>query len=604
MSFFDDQESAKASTFRLLWLFTIGVILLGLLSTFALAFILWFNGVDAWNWSKWGSYYLITAISTWAFIVIVSGVKYWSMTYQGGISLALDLRGRLLEATTKNKDNIKERQLLNIVEEMSIASSVPRPEIFIFSEPSINAFAAGFEYQDAIIGVTQGALDQLSRDELQGVIAHEFSHILHGDMRLNMRIMGVLHGMMALATFGKFFLRHSTARRRAQFGPLAVGGLVLWLIGSLGNLFGSLIQAAVSRQREFLADASAVQFTRNPQGIADALKRILHSSRGGLIDSHWASEMKHFFIVSPLASQSFFQNWTVSHPPLEIRIQRILKLPQPYVPTEKAMLPRNSLHDSERTTPPSNALSLSPMTYAAIHEIYSVRSVIYACFLAADHKLRETQLSVLTKRQQQALRNATERVYRELAEQADSLRLPIIELAIPTLKRLSPGQRTQFFETLKEILLADGKIDLQEYLLFRILFTASERRHFTHRTPTEAQLHSAYSVVYSLIYHLSSDKAQSSSDFFQQVSTGHSKPLVLKSLEECPPEVVHGALQILSELPIHRRQQILTLAGDLLLSDSVLKPREAELFFCLCLSLFVPMPVRVAKVWKSLRRAS
>src|SRR5207247_2414014 len=208
----------------------------------------------------------------------------------------------------------EERKLLNVVEEMSIASGVPGPKVYVRDgEPGINAFAAGHSASDAAISVTHGCMKLLSRDELQGVIAHEFSHILNGDMRLNLRLMGLVFGILCLTVIGRILIR----ARRGKF-PLPLIGLALIIIGWAGVFFGRLIQAAVSRQRESLADASAVQFTRNPAGLAGALKKIGGFEYGSQIKSPHAEEASHLFFANGMG-ESFFSFAT--HPPLIERIR-------------------------------------------------------------------------------------------------------------------------------------------------------------------------------------------------------------------------------------------------------------------------------------------
>ncbi len=244
----------------------------------------------------------------------------------GGKIVAEHLGGRLLHPDTSDH---RERVLLNVVEEMSIASGTPTPPVYVLdSESGINAFAAGFSPTDAVIGVTRGTLEQLPRPELQGVIAHEFSHILNGDMRLNVRLIGVLHGILILGILGYFLLRSSmfsgmargrSSRDQSALALLAIG-VGLMVVGFLGSFFGNGIKASVSRQREFLADASAVQFTRQPAGIADALKRIGGAMTGSGIQSPNAPEASHMFFGR---ATSGLRGLFSTHPPLADRIRRI-----------------------------------------------------------------------------------------------------------------------------------------------------------------------------------------------------------------------------------------------------------------------------------------
>jgi Zn-dependent protease with chaperone function len=246
---------------------------------------------------------------------------------KGGAAVADLLGGRRVDPMTQDP---AERVLLNVVEEMSIAAGLPVPAVFVMDrEGGINAFAAGHTVNDAAVAVTRGMLESLSRDELQGVVAHEFSHILNGDMRLNVRIMGLLFGILILTVVGRGILRGSmgggrirvSGSRRGGGGQVAIIGVALVVLGYLGVLVGRLIQAAVSRQREFLADAAAVEFTRNPSGLAGALKRIGAASAGSRIQDHHAQEAGHLFFAPGL--RAGLSGLTATHPPLAKRIQRI-----------------------------------------------------------------------------------------------------------------------------------------------------------------------------------------------------------------------------------------------------------------------------------------
>src|SRR5204863_3999046 len=251
-------------------------------------------------------------IGTLAVILIGSVFKTLQLA-RGGSAVAELLDGRLINSNTSDAD---ERKLLNVVEEMSIASGIPVPQIYVMEgEPGINAFAAGHSASDAAISVTRGCMTMLTRDELQGVVAHEFSHLLNGDMKLNLRLMGLIFGILCLTVIGRVLIR-----TRGKKNPLPLLGLALIIIGWVGVLFGRLIQAAVSRQREFLADASAVQFTRNPSGLANALKKIGGIAEGSELQSHRAEEASHFFFANGLKSGFF---GFATHPPLIERIRAL-----------------------------------------------------------------------------------------------------------------------------------------------------------------------------------------------------------------------------------------------------------------------------------------
>jgi Zn-dependent protease with chaperone function len=351
MNFYQAQEKARKQTSWLLVIFCLCVFSLILITNFCVAvfvlysnpdyaltvpqssalsdgnFFLWCENLfNALGWKKfaWTSL-LVTGV-----IGMAIAFKWMSLR-DGGRVVAESLGGRILQPNTKAP---VERRLLNVVEEIALASGTPVPQIYILDqEEGINAFAAGLMPEDAVIGVTKGCLQAFNRDQLQGVIAHEFSHILNGDMRLNMKLIAVLHGIMLISEGGRLFMsmgshRGRSYRHRSGNNGVSSGffvfGLCLWLIGLLGQFFGALIKSAVSRQREYLADASAVQFTRNPDGIGEALSIIGGTVQQSKIQHHKAHELGHLFFSRASLYQRFMSQVFATHPPLEDRIKRVL----------------------------------------------------------------------------------------------------------------------------------------------------------------------------------------------------------------------------------------------------------------------------------------
>jgi len=333
MDFFEHQDIAQRKTKLLVVFFTLAVVMIILFVY--LAFVVAFAGAK----SKSGGFQmhlwqpeLFFAVAAGTVLVVLFGSLYkiWELS-KGGEAVAAMLGGHLLDPSTSD---LNERKLLNVVEEMALASGVPVPPVYLLEERAINAFAAGFSPGDAVIGVTRGCMELLNRDELQGVIAHEFSHILNGDMRVNIRLIGVLNGILIIGILGYILMRvmfhaGSGTRRRGRRGKEGGGGalaifvlgLLLMAIGYIGVFFGKLIKSAVSRQREYLADASSVQFTRNPQGIAGALKKIGGLSLGSKLQSNHAEEASHMFFGDALRPAFF--NLLATHPPLTERLRRI-----------------------------------------------------------------------------------------------------------------------------------------------------------------------------------------------------------------------------------------------------------------------------------------
>ena len=331
MNFFEHQEAARKKTSLLVFYFVLAVaaivaaVYLAVLAAFLFAEKDRPGGLDvSLLWQP--ELFLLVAVAT---LALVGGGSVYRIAALsgGGHTVAELLDGRPIDPNTTDPD---ERRVLNVVEEMAIASGTPVPPVYLLEdEEGINAFAAGYTPSDAVIGVTRGCVQSLTRDELQGVIAHEFSHILNGDMRLNIRLMGVLYGILMISITGWFLFRITgggSSRRddgdkKEGNNPLPLLGLALYVIGYVGVFFARLIKAAVSRQREYLADASAVQFTRNPPGIAGALKKIGASADGSRVRDAEAEEVSHMFFGEALGLAA--SNLMATHPPLADRIRRI-----------------------------------------------------------------------------------------------------------------------------------------------------------------------------------------------------------------------------------------------------------------------------------------
>lgn len=334
--FFEQQDSARGQTTRLILLFSLAVVAI-VIALGALGYAFGAAMVEADASRAKGPTELASApmalvfaflFGTGGLLVIGLGSLYqiFQLSSGGGTRVAESVGGRQLAHHTSDP---LERRLLNIVEEMAIASGTPVPPVYLMEESGINAFAAGYLPGDAVVGVTCGAIENLSRDELQGVIAHEFSHIFNGDMRTNIRLIGVLHGILLLSLIGHWLLRstqfmHSGGSDKNKGGVIAfmlMSGLVMVVLGFLGSFLGGLIKAAISRQREYLADASAVQFTRNPSGIAGALKRIGGAMYGGRVQHPNAAMASHMYFA-----QGVFEGLSgllATHPPLPKRILAI-----------------------------------------------------------------------------------------------------------------------------------------------------------------------------------------------------------------------------------------------------------------------------------------
>jgi len=500
VNFFEHQERARSSTRNLVLLFATAVITLILVTTFLVIAVLEFAGQGDAPALQIGTVSFAGIFPGVAIVVlgiVLSGS--WFRTLQlrsGGRAVAESLGGRLLNVQTRDAE---ERRILNVVEEMAIAAGLPVPPVYLLEDQAINAFAAGFEARDAVIGITRGCISQLSRDELQGVIAHEFSHIFNGDMRLNIRLIGWLYGIMVLGMIGYYLMRGSVYRSgrgsRDGRGGIVLLGLGLLVIGYSGTFFGNLIKAAVSRQREFLADASAVQFTRNPGGIGGALKKI--GGLGAEITVTDTSEISHMLFAQGLQQKLF--GLFATHPPLEERIRRL----DPYWKGDQA--PRSATVETY-----GSALSITPRETAAASFVAAVgqpdaasmnkaRQQLQALPAALREETRTTlgssllmhallvacseppaaaiQLELL----QANLNDAGLLLFHRLKEQAAmlprELYLPLVELALPSLTQLSRTQYEEFLGLQEQLITADGKLTLFEWCIYRIL------RHSLSREP-------------------------------------------------------------------------------------------------------------------------
>ena len=535
MDFFERQDQARRTTRRLIAYFMLAVILI-ILSIYIAGITIFFGfnvNTDPELPFKWWNPDLFLWITGATVCVVVIGSLYKIFALsQGGEVVARWLGGRLIDSNTSDS---QERRLLNVVEEMAIASGTPVPSVFLLEEErSINAFAAGFTPADAVIGVTRGTLQILSREELQGVIAHEFSHILNGDMRLNIRLIGVLNGILVIAMIGYAILRSTRTSRSKKNGGAAVlaFGVALLIIGYVGVFFGKFIKSAVSRQREFLADASAVQFTRDPDGIAGALKKIGGLARGSRIKGPKAEEMSHLFFsdgrhgkAPPLlsmrshkASSAF--SFMATHPPLETRIQRIDpsfdgRFPAVHFPSKEALETRDqkklaasaaqAAAKPTASTPSGGApaVPLIPMipqqmtqlfgklteahlAYATlllaglpsrltarVREPSSARIIIFALLLSHDSETRRAQFQLLNESKDPLVSSEATLEASTLIDRCPpEARLPLVDLALPALRTLSLSQYQDFTGLVEKLMKADQKIDLFEFTLQHIL-----RRH-------------------------------------------------------------------------------------------------------------------------------
>ena len=632
MNFFEQQEAARRSTRRLVVLFLLAVtaIVIAVNIVSALAFI----GISAKTASAGlriaapASFYLVVTLATLA--LIAGGSLVQSMRLAGGGAALARMMGA--RPVTRASTDLAERRLLNVVEEMAIASGIAVPQVFVMDEQqAINAFAAGYSPSQAAVVVTRGTLEELNRDELQGVIGHEFSHILNGDMRLNLRLMGVLGGILLLTTLGRMLAR-TTSRSDSKGSSFAMLGFALIVIGYIGVFFGRLIQASVSRQREFLADASSVQFTRNPDGIGGALAKI--DQTGSRVEHPLAAEASHFFFGEAIASS--FWNLMATHPPVRERLERIYGHP--------VALSEILAHSAKAAAAPSEPAAVSGFAggnafgrsagerrageaeteagvktggsavVAAIGDV-STRHVDYAASLldslpqhareltgaaeGAKHAMfglvfalggpaKPAQLELLRAGGEDA--EKVEQTAAEVQALGKIARLPLIALAAPTLKSLSAEQRAAFLALMQQLIAADRRVTLEEFVVATMLEAAlGERagRAVPARYRTLEPLAEDARLILSLIAHATDGEAGAS---FEHGLKELGIPLALLDAQAINLKEVKSALERLNQLAPMQKPRLVKALVQCALAEGRLTLTDAELLRAICSTLDSPLP--------------
>ncbi len=512
MNFFERQASARSSSKCLVWLFVLAVI--AIVGVIDLAVYMALAVGESARAAR-GTGANITAALVITSLVVIGTIGIASLVRiaqlrGGGAEVARAMGAVPVSADTTE---LSLRRLRNVVEEIAIAASVPMPDIFVMEhEDGINAFAAGYGPDDAAIAVTRGALEKLNRDELQGVIAHEFSHILNGDMRLNIRLMGLLFGILMLSVIGRKILsasRHSGDSRNAA--PVLAAGIFLFVIGSIGLFFGRLIKAGVSRSREVLADASAVQFTRQTSGLAGALKKIAGLPEGSSLHHAETEEVSHMLFGEGLG----FSSWFATHPPMVERIralepsfsasavaqlrQRYREHPPSSVEEDLALgFAPDGTRASVRSALPDarQELAVSPDGVAAqvgaparddferagaialaldedlrmlARRRDSAMNVVLALLIDRDATMAAHQFREISRRISMPVAEAVHQLQPRIAALHPILRLPLAQLAFPQLRTRPRVELSAFVECCQALIQLDGKVGLFEYCLARLL---------------------------------------------------------------------------------------------------------------------------------------
>lgn len=635
MNFFESQDTAKRNTKKLIALFVLAVLSLILVTNLLVMAVFGFAGSD--NPDSAGSIPLQFDLNIFLLTgALVSGVILLGSLYKmaalsgGGARIAEMMNGRLLLA---GSDDLHERRVLNVVEEMAIASGTPVPPVYLLEEAGINAFAAGYSPSDAVIGVTRGTLETLSREQLQGVIAHEFSHILHGDMRINIRLIGILHGIMVLGIIGYHLMRGGAYSRRSKdSGGIVMLGLGLIVIGFVGTFFGNLIKAAVSRQREFLADASAVQFTRNPEGIAGALMQIARHSERSYLHNPKAAEISHALFEE--GTHSALSALYATHPSLEKRIGAILPQwngsyemieHQAHPPTasepsaqEQAAAQRARaetllggttgilIMDSminQVGNPGAQHLAqadrllaaMPPQLHAAAQSPAGARALVYLLVLDQDSQMRDAQLQFLQESADKGVFAELQHLAKTAAKVEAELRLPLLSIALSSLRQLSKRQYLLFKANFDAVIAMDNKINLFEWSLQKILFHHLAQVFESRGAPRSGhkdlhQLSDASTLLLSLIAHSSTQQDIGVEEAFDQAATLLKLDTKLVPLASINMEKLDMAVDALRAVKPLQKPALLKACAACIMADRKIMPIEAELLRAIAATIDCPMP--------------
>lgn len=586
-----------------------------------------------WQWDT----QLFSWVTLVTLLIVTLGSIYKTLQLRsGGPAVAASLGGRLIRSSTKDA---KERQLLNVIVEMAIASGTPTPGVYLLDhEAGINAFAAGYTTDDAVIGITQGALDRLSREELQGVIGHEFSHILNGDMRLNIHLMSLIHGILIIGLSGEILVR-GTARRHYGFRitrhsgkeafALMLLGLCLMAIGYLGVFFGNLIKAAVSRQREYLADASSAQFTRHPTGLANALKKIGGYKRGSVIRDPRSQTVSHMFF-----SQAFAGGFTAllaTHPSLVARIRRL----EPRFDGQFTSMEDSAIHNppvqSSSTSISSLNSSQDTVSHLSLHnqdpiaqignpnhdhllyaqqlltslpdqivrsteDSFGARALVYALLINEEEPSQETQIAQLHAHADPAVYRETILLLPYIRELEAAARLPLIDMLLPALQTMSGIQYLSFKKNIAALIQADQKTDLFEWSLQYVLLCHLEpsfrriKRPIVHYYSLKRLGEPCAILLSALAYQTGNGREEVIYAFSKGKEALPDLTHSLTKEKDCSIPQLDHALESLQHVSLPEKHKLLNACAACVFSNHHVSVGEGEMLRAIADSLGCPMP--------------
>ncbi|WP_018140071.1 M48 family metallopeptidase [Thioalkalivibrio sp. ALJ7] len=659
MNFFEHQDRAQKRTRWLLVLFGLAVLAIVAVMN-AIVLVLFGQAEPGPAGEPWltGEFLARNVdVMIWTTVLTVGliglGSLYRTMGLRdGGGAVARELGGTRVDGDTR--DPLR-RRLMNVVEEIAIASGVPVPEVYVLEqETGINAFAAGYSPDDAAIAVTRGALEQLDRDELQGVVAHEFGHVLNGDMRLNIRLMGMLFGILVMALIGQrvlFAMRLSRNNRNA--GGIVAAGLALMVVGYIGLFFGRWIRASVSRQREYLADASAVQFTRQPEGIAGALKKIGAGQGGMRADTE---EVGHMLFASGALGQMF-----ATHPPLVKRIQAIepgfeaSELEKVRERMEREAQSRRAEqeaqaeaeeHDRRKDAGPGGLLlnpeqlienigdpgiaqilgagllvaaMPGPLERAAHSDAWGVEVLLYL-LISSNTQVRDDQLLRITAVRGAESESRVRNLLNAVPELRPDLRIPLLEMSFPVLRHRPQPERETLVGLVQDLIRADGRVSAFEYALGRLVqrqlhdLAQPARSGPGGRRRLDRLLPQAHDVLAVLAHHGHPDDAEGAAAAFRTgvealaakfgPQTGHLSALERMQDDQGWPAVLDAALEALDELRIGDKEVLISAMLATVTHGGRTLVAEVELLRAMAASLHVPLPVGESPTGESATTAS
>lgn len=655
MNFFEQQDKARSSTWKLVLYFALAVVSIVILTNFVL--------LTAYFYLQQGhaatlqeallnpKFWFISSLLVVGGVGLGSLFRYFNLR-GGGRSVAELVGARELSMYT---EDLNEKRLINVVEEMAIASGTPMPTVFVMDgEMGINAFVAGYKPTEAVLVVTQGTLENLNRDELQGVIGHEYSHIFNGDMRLNIRLMAIVAGILVIGQLGYFLYRSavysSYARRRSSDEGKAAAasialGVSLIVVGYVGVFFARLIKASISRQREYLADASSVQFTRNPDGIARALMKI--EMQGSRLENNHNEDVSHLCFGQAMG---FFFKGLSTHPPLDQRIAKLdpngdiaSKLAKDMKREAELAEQAKTEEAVERSKEPHDFVGSATMIAAATaagaamgrsriprveasaetvvksignptpdhldyaHRLWekvpenvknmlhcpgTVQKAIYG-LIVAQEKDQSNRVILLQSIVDKGASVDIAHVANVIAKLPRQTHLPIIDIAIPALKKLSPEEIKTFLENTEKLILADKKFTLFELSLLTILEShlssdaeKVERVQFTTMKHIQPEL----SYVLQCVLRTSGENQEDQRIAFAKITTDFYGKALGFGEEKLTIKKLRKAIKRLQLASPSLKQSIIKACAEAVLFDKKVKIAEIELLRALCESLDCPMP--------------